>query len=70
MEKLELAKQEQHKTSTKDFEKIEAVLQGGWQEIYNALDENNRKAFWRSIVSSIELEWTTDTKRIARVNFY
>lgn len=70
MEKIELAKQEQHQTTFKDFENIESVLHSGWQEIYNALDEDNRKAFWRSIVSSIELEWTTDSKRIARVNFY
>lgn len=70
MEKLELAKQEQHKTTPKDFEKIESVLQSGWRDIYNALDENHRKAFWRSIISSIELEWTTDAKRISRVNFY
>ena len=70
IEKLELAKQEQRNANSKDFSHIEAVLQKGWKDIYKALDETNRKAFWRRIISSIEIEWTTDTKRITRVNFY
>ena len=69
MEKLELAQAEQHETSQKDFGKIEAVLESGWQGIYNELDEANKQAFWRNIIASIEIEWTTETKRIARVNF-
>lgn len=70
MEKLEMAQQEQHETSTKDFDKIEAVLHQGWQDIYKALDEEHKKAFWRSFISAIELEWTTDVKRIKRIIFF
>lgn len=70
LEKLELAKQERSVVDVKDFEKIEAVLHRGWRDIYNALDDENKKAFWRGIVSSIEIEWTTDVKRITKVNFF
>ena len=70
MEKLELAKQEQGEVDVKDFEKIEAVLHDGWREIYDALDDEHKKAFWRSIISSINLEWTTDVKRITEVKFF
>jgi hypothetical protein len=70
LEKLELAKQERSVVDVKDFEKIEAVLHQGWRDIYNALDDENKKAFWRGIISSIEIEWTTDVKRITKVNFF
>ena len=69
IEKLELAQNEQNETSTIDFEEIEAVLQSGWQDIYKALDEENKRAFWRNIIASIEIEWTTNVKRITNVNF-
>ena len=70
MEKLELAKQEQPEVDVKDFEKIEAVLHEGWREIYDALDDEHKKAFWRGIISTINLEWTTDVKRITQVKFF
>lgn len=69
MEQLELARSEQAETSTIDFERIEAVLQGDWKEIYNALDDEHKRAFWRGIISSIEIEWHDNVKRIARINF-
>jgi flagellin-specific chaperone FliS len=70
MEQLELAKSERNEVEVKDFSKIEAILHEGWREIYNALDDEHRKAFWRGIISSIELEWTTDVKRITQVKFF
>lgn len=70
MEKLEHAKQEQSKTEVNDFGKIEEVLHEGWREIYKELDDEHKKAFWRGIISSIEIEWTTETKRIAKVIFF
>ena len=69
IEKIELAKREKEETGPKDFSKIETVLHSGWQEIYKALDTEHKKAFWRNIISSIEIEWTTDVKRITKVNF-
>jgi hypothetical protein len=69
IEKIELAKREKEDTEPKDFSKIETVLHSGWQEIYKALDAEHKKAFWRNIISSMEIEWTTDVKRITKVNF-
>ena len=70
LEKLEAAQAEMHDESKKDFGNIEAVLKKGWQDIYKELDDKHKQAFWRSIIASIEIEWTTETKRIARVNFW
>ena len=70
MEKLAEAEAEQRQGIVKDFSKIEAVLQGGWKEIYNNLDDEHKRAFWRSFIHSIEINWTTNTKEITRVNFF
>jgi hypothetical protein len=70
MEQLELAKSERNEVEVKDFSKIEAVLHEGWKEIYKELDDEHKKAFWRGIISSIEIEWTKDVKRIKKVIFF
>ena len=69
MEQLELAQNEKNETITTDFEKIENILHSGWRELYTALDDEHKRAFWRSVISSIEVEWTTKVKRITKVNF-
>ncbi len=68
--KLEDAEAEQGAAVIKDFSHIEAVLQAGWKEIYNNLDDAHKRAFWRSFIQSIEIEWTTEKKEITRVNFF
>ena len=70
MEKLEEAEAEKKEIIVKDFSKIESILHAGWKEIYNNLDDAYKRAFWRSFIRSIELNWTTKTKEITRVNFY
>ena len=70
MERLELAQREQEETTTQDYEKIESMLHQGWEEIYKTLDNEHRRAFWRSFISSIEVEWTAEVKRITKVNFF
>jgi DNA invertase Pin-like site-specific DNA recombinase len=70
LKKLELAEAEQSETVERDFSHIEAVLHAGWKEIYNALDDEHKRAFWRSFVSSIEISWTTTEKKIHKVNFF
>lgn len=69
LEKLELAEKEQHQSKEADFSNVESVLQSGWKEIYKALDDEHKRAFWRNIIASIEIEWTTNVKRITKVNF-
>lgn len=68
MERLEEAEAEQQHIPAKDFSKIEGILQSGWKEIYNALDEEHRRAFWRSFIRSIEID--EKTKEVTRVNFF
>ena len=70
MAKLEEAEAELSSTELKDFSKIEAILHSGWREIYNNLDDAYKRAFWRSFIQSIEIEWTTKHKEITRVNFF
>jgi hypothetical protein len=70
MEKLEEAEAEQGVVVVKDFSKIEAILQDGWRSIYNNLDDAHKRAFWRSFVKSIEINWTTEKKEITAVNFF
>lgn len=70
MEQLEAAEAEQNTVELKDYSKIEAILHSGWREIYNSLDDAYKRAFWRSFIRSIEIEWTTENKEIKRVNFF
>lgn len=70
MAKLEEAEAEQGKVEVKDFSKIEAILHSGWKEIYNNLDDAYKRAFWRSFVQSIEIDWSDSTKKIKHVNFF
>lgn len=70
MSLLEKAEAERSQVTIKDFGKIEAVLHSGWREIYNNLDDAYKRAFWRSFIQSIEIEWTTEKKEIKHVNFF
>ena len=68
LEKLEKAKAEEANIVVKDFSKIDKILQSGWKEIYNSLDDKHKRAFWRSFVESIEVDWPN--KKINKVNFF
>lgn len=70
MEKLEQAEAEQGEVVVKDFSKIDAILHDGWKAIYDNLEDAYKRAFWRSFVQSIEINWTTEKKEIVRVNFF
>lgn len=70
MQQLELAEQEQKEVPVKDFSKIEDILHSGWKEIYKALDDEHKRAFWRSFIASIEINWTTEIKEITKVSFF
>lgn len=70
LELLEKAEAEQGEIIVKDFSKIEAILHSGWKGIYEHLDDTHKRAFWRSFIKSIEINWTTEKKEIVRVNFF
>lgn len=69
-ERLEKAEAERSEVAIQDFSKIDEILQLGWRSIYRKLDDEHKRAFWRSFVQSIEIYWTTDKKEIVRVNFF
>ena len=68
IEQLEKAKAEQSVVVMKDFSKIESILYSGWREIYHNLDDAHKRAFWRSFVESIDVDW--ENKRLKGVNFF
>lgn len=70
MAKLEEAEAEQKHVVIKDFGKIEAILHDGWKTIYEKLDDEHKRSFWRSFIQSIELHWTTEKKEISKVIFF
>ena len=70
MEKLAEAEAERNKTEVQDYSHIEEILKSGWKEIYNALDDEHRQAFWRSFIKKIEINWTTDVKEITNIVFF
>lgn len=69
MEKLRLAESERGDVAPKDFSKIEAILQKGWKEIYIKLDEEHKRAFWRSFIESFEPDWESKNKAIKNIKF-
>lgn len=70
MEKLKLAELERDDVAPKDFSQIEEILCDGWKETYLQLDEEHKRAFWRSFIKSFEPDWDTPTKGIKNLNFF
>lgn len=54
----------------RDYTHVQEVLAGGWKKVYKALDDEHKRSFWRSIIESIEIEWTSDVKRIKSIEFF
>lgn len=53
-----------------DFSRIESILDSGWKGIYENLDPEHKRAFWRSFISKIKLNWTTGVKEISDIEFF
>ena len=53
-----------------DFSHIKAILSDGWEAIYKAMDNDHKKAFWRSFVKDIHLDWSKERKEIADIEFF
>lgn len=70
--KLEAAQAERAETPERDFAAVETALQGGWKIMYAALDDERKRAFWRSFVKSIDIDWSVNghgQKKLVGVNF-
>lgn len=70
MEKLEKAETEQSTVIPKDFSKVEAILHEGWRSIYDNLDDAYKRAFWRSFIRAVKIDWTKESKTISEVIFF
>lgn len=68
--KIEEARSEKPKNKTQDFSKIDKTLSSGWKEMYISLKPKYKRAFWRSFIKQIEIDWTTDKKEIKRIVFF
>lgn len=53
-----------------DFSHIKAILSEGWEAIYSAMDNDHKKAFWRSFVKDIYLDWSKEHKDIKDIEFF
>ena len=58
------------KETPKDFSHIKETLSGGWKGIYEALDNDHKRAFWRSFVQEIHIDWGTSKKDIEDIIFF
>ena len=67
IEKMEAAEAERRTAPVKDFGRVEDILHDGWRAVYDSLDDAYKRAFWRSFVQSIEVNWE---KGLERVNFF
>ena len=70
MEKLRLAEDERSHFEPTDYSKVETILHSGWKEIYHQLNEENKRAFWRSFIKSFEPDWDTPEKGIKNLKFF
>lgn len=71
MEKIEEANSENESLSQEpDYEKIKGILTSDWKDIYNALDAEHKRSFWRSFVEEIQIEWTKNVKIVSDIKFF
>ena len=53
-----------------DYSHIKETLTGGWKVIYESLDNDHKRAFWRSFVKEIHVVWNKSKKDIVDVKFF
>lgn len=71
MEQIDAANAEHDEIGPEpDYEHIESVLTGGWKEIYAELDNEHKRAFWRSFIAEIRADWDSKEKAIQDVIFF
>ena len=58
------------KEKPKDFSRVKETLSSGWKGIYEALDNEHKRAFWRSFVKEIHIDWGASKKDIDDIIFF
>ena len=70
MSKINEATAGAQKIKKKDFSRIDKILTDDWKEMYKTLTPPFKRAFWRSFIKYIEIDWGTDKKDIKRIVFF
>jgi DNA invertase Pin-like site-specific DNA recombinase len=70
LDKLALAEAEKATSTPTDFSKLDAILHDGWEEIYKTLNEENKRAFWRSFIVSMTPDWDGEEKSMKDIIFF
>ena len=58
------------KSEPQDYSHIKETLSGGWKVIYESLDNDHKRAFWRSFVKEIYIDWGKSNKDIKDIIFF
>ena len=58
------------KEKPKDFSQIKETLSAGWKSIYESLDNYHKRAFWRSFVKEIQIDWGASKKDLDDIIFF
>ena len=53
----------------RDFSHVDKLLREGWKDMYLQLSDAKKRAFWRSFIKTIKLNWETDVKEITEIDF-
>lgn len=53
-----------------DYERLRSILAGGWKEIYRSLDDEHKRAFWRSFVEEIVVDWDNGVKEVVDIKIF
>lgn len=56
------------KEAPTDYSHIKETLSQGWETIYKALDNDHKKAFWRSFVQEIVIDWSKKGKKGKKID--
>ena len=68
---IELATAERAQTSyTADYDGLSELFTEGWQDIYNILDPEKKRAFWRKFISEIRVDRVGEEKKITDIKFF
>jgi DNA invertase Pin-like site-specific DNA recombinase/ribosomal protein L34E len=72
MEQIDAAHEEQSSLhDAPDYEKIAHTLSGDWKGIYGQLDNEHKRAFWRSFIEEMHIQWNEgEDKKIIDIKFF
>ena len=52
-----------------DYQQILGALSSGWREMYQELGDEEKRAFWRSFIDEIVIDWSKVRKKVIDVKF-